>query len=102
MIKTAGANVSPAEVERAIAKVTGGRIAHVLGMPDAERGQLVAAVVVVTDGAAFDEAALRDRLRRNCRRTRFPGGFVAVSPSPISAAVQRQSRHPQLRKLFDA
>ena len=45
MIKTAGANVAPAEVERAIAKVAGGTVAHVLGLPDAERGQLVAAVV---------------------------------------------------------
>ena len=43
MIKTAGANVSPAEVEKAIAKVTGGAVAHVVGIPDAERGQLVAA-----------------------------------------------------------
>ena len=39
MIKTAGANVSPAEVEQAIAKVTGGAVAHVLGIPDAERGR---------------------------------------------------------------
>ncbi|MGB6206097.1 class I adenylate-forming enzyme family protein, partial [Mycobacterium sp.] len=42
MIKTAGANVSPTEVEQAIAKVTGGVVAHVVGIPDAERGQIVA------------------------------------------------------------
>jgi acyl-CoA synthetase (AMP-forming)/AMP-acid ligase II len=47
MIKTAGANVAPAEVERAIAKVTGGTIAHVIGLPDPERGQVVAAVVAL-------------------------------------------------------
>ncbi len=33
MIKTAGANVAPAEVERAIAKVTGGTVAHVARAP---------------------------------------------------------------------
>ncbi|MGA8331107.1 MAG: class I adenylate-forming enzyme family protein, partial [Mycobacterium sp.] len=33
MIKTAGANVSPAEVEQAIAKVTDGTVAHVVGIP---------------------------------------------------------------------
>ena len=37
MIKTAGANVSPAEVEKAIAKVTGGTAAHVVGIPDRGR-----------------------------------------------------------------
>ena len=48
MIKTAGANVSPAEVEQAIAKVTGGGVAHVFGIPDPDRGQVVAAVVTPT------------------------------------------------------
>ena len=38
MIKTAGANVSAAEVEKAIAKVAGTE-AHVVGIPDAERGR---------------------------------------------------------------
>ena len=55
MIKTAGANVSPAEVEKAIAKVTGGLVAHVLGLPDPDAGQLVAAVVSLADAAEFDE-----------------------------------------------
>ncbi len=53
MIKTAGANVSATEVEGAIARVTG-RQAHVVGVPDAERGELVGAVVV---GPGFDEAS---------------------------------------------
>ena len=44
MIKTAGANVSAAEVEKTIAKLTGME-AHVVGVPDAKRGELVAAVV---------------------------------------------------------
>ncbi len=38
MIKTAGANVSPREVEAAIADVTG-LVAHVVGIDDHERGQ---------------------------------------------------------------
>ena len=46
MIKTAGANVSAAEVEKAIAKLTGAA-AHVVGIPDTERGELVAAVVTL-------------------------------------------------------
>ncbi len=33
VIKTAGANVAAAEVEKAIAKATGGTVAHVVGIP---------------------------------------------------------------------
>ena len=44
MIKTAGANVSPREVEAAILEVSG-LAAHVVGIDDPERGQIVAALI---------------------------------------------------------
>ena len=44
MIKTAGANVSPREVEAAILEVSG-LVAHVVGIDDEARGQVVAALV---------------------------------------------------------
>lgn len=60
MIKTAGANVSAVEVEKAIAAVTGGATVYVVGIPDARRGQLVAAAVVWPDDrAALDPDAAR-------------------------------------------
>ena len=37
MIKSAGANVAPAEVEKAIAKASGGSTAYVFGIPDPDR-----------------------------------------------------------------
>ncbi len=83
MIKTAGANVAPAEVERAIAKVTGGTVAHVLGLPDPERGQLVAAVVALEAGAEFDEAAVRERLKAELSAYKIPKRFAAVPRSDI-------------------
>ena len=49
MIKTAGANVSPREVEAAIADATG-LVAHVVGVDDPDRGQVVAAAVRVPRG----------------------------------------------------
>jgi acyl-CoA synthetase (AMP-forming)/AMP-acid ligase II len=66
MIKTAGANVSPREVEAAIAEVTG-LVAHVVGIDDPERGQRVAAAVRVPHGQEPPDreelhAALRERL----------------------------------------
>ncbi|MEZ0365066.1 class I adenylate-forming enzyme family protein [Mycobacterium sp. pUA109] len=80
LIKTAGANVSPAEVERAIAKVTGGVTAHVLGLPDPQRGQLVAAVLEADD---VDVAALRDRLKSELSSYKIPRRVVALPADRI-------------------
>ncbi|MEB3029995.1 class I adenylate-forming enzyme family protein [[Mycobacterium] nativiensis] len=80
MIKTAGANVAPAEVERAIAKVTGGVLAHVIGIPDPDRGQLVAAVLV---GGDTDTGALRELLAAELSSYKIPRRFATVDPERI-------------------
>ncbi|OBF08285.1 AMP-binding protein [Mycobacterium sp. ACS4054] len=102
MIKTAGANVSAEEVERAITKVTGGLAAHVTGVPDAKRGQLVAAAVVVADGAAFDEDALRDRLKTELSAYKIPRMLLAVSRSQLPLLSSGKVDRAELRKLLDA
>jgi acyl-CoA synthetase (AMP-forming)/AMP-acid ligase II len=100
MIKTAGANVSAAEVEKAIAAATGGTPAYVIGIPDARRGQVVAAVLALSD-AAFDEAALRDRLKAELSSYKIPKRFVAVPRADIPLLSSGKVDTQQLRKLFD-
>ena len=102
MIKTAGANVAPAEVERAIAKVTGGAVAHVIGIPDAERGQIVAAAVVAEDGTEFDESALRDALKPELSAYKIPRRFVALSRAEVPLLSSGKLDVPRLKALFDA
>jgi acyl-CoA synthetase (AMP-forming)/AMP-acid ligase II len=102
MIKTAGANVAPAEVERAIAKVTGGTVAHVLGLSDPERGQLVAAVVALEDDAEFDEAAVRERLKAELSAYKIPKRFAAVPRSDIPLLSSGKVDLAALQKVFDA
>jgi acyl-CoA synthetase (AMP-forming)/AMP-acid ligase II len=46
MIKTAGSNVSPAEVEMEMQQLEGVHSAYVVGLPDPQRGQLLVAAVV--------------------------------------------------------
>ncbi|MDO3635651.1 class I adenylate-forming enzyme family protein [Mycolicibacterium arseniciresistens] len=77
MIKTAGANVAPAEVERAIARVTGVP-AHVIGIPDADRGQLVAAVLTPDPGVEVDEAGLARRLSAELSSYKIPRRVVVL------------------------
>ncbi|MDT5014098.1 MAG: hypothetical protein QOD39_258 [Mycobacterium sp.] len=102
MIKTAGANVAPAEVERAIAKVTGGTVAHVLGLPDPERGQLVGAVVALDDGTEFDEATVRKRLKDELSAYKIPKRFAAVPRSDIPVLSSGKVDLTALQKVFDA
>ncbi|WAC93032.1 class I adenylate-forming enzyme family protein [Mycobacterium sp. Aquia_213] len=103
MIKTAGANVSAAEVEKAITKVTGGAPAYVIGLPDPRRGQLVAAVVVSTDGAAaFDDAALSERLKSELSAYKIPKRFITLPRADIPLMSSGKVDTRRLRKLFDA
>jgi acyl-CoA synthetase (AMP-forming)/AMP-acid ligase II len=104
MIKTAGANVSPAEVEQAIAKVTGGALAHVLGIPDAERGQIVAAVVALdvdTSGTQLDEATLRRKLAAELSAYKIPKRFAAIAAAEVPLLASGKVDVQQLKRLFD-
>jgi acyl-CoA synthetase (AMP-forming)/AMP-acid ligase II len=101
MIKTAGANVAPAEVERAIAKVTGGTAAFVLGLPDPERGQLVAAVVALEDGAEFDEAAVRKSLKSELSSYKIPKHFAIIPRSDLPVLSSGKVDLAALQKVFD-
>lgn len=63
MIKTSGANVAPMEVEAVLGALPQVRIAYVVGLPDPAKGAVVAAAVVLNDGAD----ATPDELTAACR-----------------------------------
>ena len=102
MIKSAGANVSPAEVEQAIAKATGGAVAHVLGIQDAERGQLVAAVVELENGVQFDEATLRRKLAAELSVYKIPKRFATRPTAEVPLLASGKVDMQQLKRVFDA
>jgi cytochrome P450 len=94
MIKTGGANVTPAEVEAALAACPGVREAYVVGVPDPERGQTVVAVVVAAAGSALDPADLLARLRRDLSSYKVPRQLVLLEraelPFTDSAKIDRR------------
>jgi acyl-CoA synthetase (AMP-forming)/AMP-acid ligase II len=81
MIKTAGANVSPREVEAAILEV-GGLVAHVVAIDDVARGQLVGALVCAPEGSV-DVDDLRTRLRGRLSAYKVPRRVVAVPQEKV-------------------
>ena len=78
MIKTSGANVAPAEVERALAALDDVMFAAVVGVDDDERGQAVAAVVVPEEGARIDPVELRERLRSSLSSYKLPRRILVL------------------------
>jgi acyl-CoA synthetase (AMP-forming)/AMP-acid ligase II len=82
MIKTSGANVSPREVEGAIEDLTG-LVAHVVGVDDPDRGQLVAAAVVVADPSALDVEGLRKQLGERLSTYKVPRRIRAITDEQV-------------------
>jgi acyl-CoA synthetase (AMP-forming)/AMP-acid ligase II len=82
MIKTSGANVSPREVEAAILDVSG-LVAHVVGLEDGRRGQVVGALVRAPAQGVVDVDDLRDRLRGRLSAYKVPRRIVVVSDDSV-------------------
>jgi acyl-CoA synthetase (AMP-forming)/AMP-acid ligase II len=72
MIKTSGNNVAPPEVEAALKALPGVKDAHVLGVPDEQRGEVVAALVIPEAGVSLDGAKLREQIREELSNYKVP------------------------------
>lgn len=96
MIKTAGANVTPGEVEKALAAL--GFTAHVLGLPDDERGQIVAAIIVTDD--LVDVEAVRTQLRGMLSAYKIPRAFAVCRPGEVPTLSSGKLDLPALARLF--
>ncbi|WP_299577276.1 class I adenylate-forming enzyme family protein [uncultured Williamsia sp.] len=78
MVKTSGANVAPVEVEEVLMRIEGVRIAYVVGVPDPEKGAVVAGVVVRNDGARIGEDELRTACRAQLSAYKVPKLWVVL------------------------
>ena len=83
MIKTAGANVTPREVELVMEAIPGVLGAHVVGVPHAERGENVAAAVLLREGMDVARDALRDALREELSAYKVPRHFFFLAPGEL-------------------
>jgi len=99
MIKTSGANVSPREVEAAIQDLTG-LSAHVIGIPDDARGQLVAAAIRVPPGRVVDEDALREQLSSRLSSYKVPRRLLLLRDDAVPLLSSGKLDRPALEALF--
>ncbi|CAO5177544.1 Acyl-CoA synthetase (AMP-forming)/AMP-acid ligase II [Frankia sp. AiPs1] len=101
VIKTGGANVSPAEVEAAIRDVAG-LTAHVVGVPDDRRGQIVAAAVRVPPGASVDADGLRRQLAERLSAYKVPRRIVLLADHEVPAMSSGKIDFVGLKELLRA
>jgi acyl-CoA synthetase (AMP-forming)/AMP-acid ligase II len=101
-IKTAGANVAPAEVAAALCELAGVAEAYVVGLPDETRGRVVAAAVVPQEGAAVDAPTLRAELRTRLSAFKVPVHIVVMAAADIPWTASHKVRRGALTDLIAA
>jgi 2-aminobenzoate-CoA ligase len=94
MIVSAGYNISGAEVEEVLLADPAVRECAVVGVPDAERGQIIKAFIVLEDAAAAGEAmtrALQERVRSTIAPYKYPRAveYRTDLPRTVSGKIQR-------------
>jgi acyl-CoA synthetase (AMP-forming)/AMP-acid ligase II len=100
MIKTAGSNVSPAEVEGEMQRLDEVHSAYVVGLPDGQRGQLVAAAVVPHDGVEIDFVALEEKLRRRLSSYKVPRAYVAIARDEVPMLFSNKVARRQIEAML--
>jgi malonyl-CoA/methylmalonyl-CoA synthetase len=100
LIISGGFNVYPKEIEEVIDAMPGVQESAVIGIPHADFGEAVTAVVVPRAGSAIDTAALTAQLKRHLANFKVPKAIHVVNDLPRNTMGKVQKN--ELRKQFGA
>jgi acyl-CoA synthetase (AMP-forming)/AMP-acid ligase II len=102
MIKTSGNNVAPAEVDAALRGLPGVSNSFVLGLPDAERGQTVAAVLVPQPGVVLEPEKIREQLFQVLSNYKVPRQIKVLAESEFPWLPTGKPDARAIRAMFEA
>lgn len=102
MIKRAGINVSPAEVENILLLHPAVESAGVVGVPDRERGERVIAYVVAKPGVMVAEADLLAHCRSVASKYKVPDRIAVTTTLPLTPTGKLQRRELKKAALAEA
>jgi malonyl-CoA/methylmalonyl-CoA synthetase len=104
LIITGGYNVYPIEVESEIDSLSGVVETAVIGVPHADFGEGVTAIVVRANGATLDEQAIRRALETRLANYKLPKRIIFVPELPRNAMgkVQKGALREAYRDLYAA
>jgi long-chain acyl-CoA synthetase len=92
IIKTSGFLVFPAEVEEVLSRCPGVAEAAVIGVHDAERGEVIKAVIVARPGSGLDAAAVERHCQQHLGKQKRPRiiEIVEALPKNFLGKIQRR------------
>ena len=99
MIVSGGENVYPIEVEKTLSTHPEVAEATVLGVNDEQYGQRLVAFVVLTDGSAVTEDALKQHVRDNLANYKVPRSITVLAELPRNSTGKIDRR--ELKALVD-
>jgi acyl-CoA synthetase (AMP-forming)/AMP-acid ligase II len=103
MIKTGGANVSPAELEVQLRACEPVKLARVVGVPDPRLDQLVVLAVTLKEGAHATEDDIRAFLRARVAAYKVPKRVLFFDDGEIPMTrSETKVRDPELVALVEA
>lgn len=97
IIKTSGFLVYPAEVEEVLRAYPGVAEAAVIGVPDADRGEMVKALVVPRTGSTLNMAGLEGHCKEHLGKHKRPREIEVVAELPknfLGKVLRRKLREP--------
>ncbi|WP_067687417.1 class I adenylate-forming enzyme family protein [Nocardia jejuensis] len=99
IIKTGGANVSPVEVDEALAAYPGVKLARTVGVPHETLGEIVVACVVAHDGVTLDEDKIRAFLRERLASYKVPRHVLPFAENDFALTGNAKIKTSELRNL---
>ena len=102
MVKTGGINVAPVEVEEVLASHPAVEQVHVVGLPDARREEVLAAIVVLRDGHDASEDDLRGHCRRALAAFKVPQHFRFLKRAELPVTATGKVQKVRLREALIA
>ena len=102
MIKTGGINVAPLEVEEVLLQHPDVVQAHVVGVADAAKGEIVAAAVEPRPGAAVDAAAIFGFCRERLASYKVPARLAFYTADQLPRTPTGKIHKPSLAEALAA
>jgi fatty-acyl-CoA synthase len=100
MIKTVGINVAPVEVEETLMAHPGVKLACVTGVPDSQRDEVVAALIVCRPGQQVEQADLLALCRRRLAAYKVPRLMKFISETDLPLTVTGKVQKNRLAEFF--
>ncbi len=99
IIKTGGANVSPAEINEILNQHPAVQYCHTVGVPDPKFGELVVACILLREGAVADESDLQSFARKHLASYKVPRNVLFFDESEMPLTGSNKVKLAELREL---